>query len=188
MSVSTSVQIDGLEKVFGQLDELPDEVRGEIADAVAEATKLARKVAVKRLTQKQSGNQEGNLRSTIQIRQRPTLKDPVGIVSAGGAETNDGGFDYSLAVEFGTRPHFPPVEAVTGQTESLDIWVRRMNPSPSSEAEQGMSQEELNESVAFQIARRISRVGTKEKPFMRPAYNAGVGKLQKEIRNIDIDL
>lgn len=180
----TTVQIDGLKELRQNLDKLPDETRRVIRNKLERAADTGRNVAIKRLTDKQSGFQSGNLRSTIAVRKRPGLNDLEAIVTAGGEETGGGGFDYSLAVEFGTKPHFPPVKALTGRQESLDTWVRRMNPSPDD----GETQEEAEERVAFQIAKKISERGTKEMPYMRPGFNLGSAKFKKDIRSLGGDL
>ena len=60
---------------------------------------------------------------------------------------------YAQPVELGTRPHFPPVEALTD-------WVR---------LKLGISDEREVRSVAFLIARKISRVGTKGAFMFRDA-------------------
>lgn len=58
--------------------------------------------------------------------------------------------DYAEAVELGTKPHFPPVE-------DLQDWV---------EGKLGLSGSEAR-SVAFLIARKISKVGTKPVHMVR---------------------
>lgn len=55
--------------------------------------------------------------------------------------------DYASFVEFGTRPHFPPIEA-------LRDWCAKFLG---------------DESLAFVVARAISRRGTLAHPFMGPA-------------------
>jgi hypothetical protein len=187
MGVSTTVDIEGIDVAVDNLDELPKEIRKRIADKINEAALKARTVAVKRLTQRQSGFSTGNLRGTIAVRQNATPSNLEAIVAAGGEETTEDGFDYSLAVEFGSRPHFPPVKALTGRTESLDVWVRRMSPSPP-EGMEDASESEVNEAVAFLIARSISNTGIKEMPFMRPGFNAGIGTLKKEMRTLGNEL
>jgi len=57
--------------------------------------------------------------------------------------------DYGVYVEFGTRPHFPPLEPIKD-------WARRVIG---------------DEGVAFPIARKISREGTEAQPFLRPALD-----------------
>lgn len=55
--------------------------------------------------------------------------------------------DYASFVEFGTRPHFPPVEA-------LKDWAAKFLG---------------DEALAFLVARAISRRGTIAHPFLGPA-------------------
>jgi hypothetical protein len=61
---------------------------------------------------------------------------------------------YAAPVEEGSRPHFPPVGA-------LEVWVRRVL---------GISDEREAHSVAFVIARAISRRGTPARRFFAGAY------------------
>lgn len=66
---------------------------------------------------------------------------------------------YAAAVEFGSRPHFPPVEA-------LKDWAA----------------EKLgDEDLAFVIARKISMVGTKPKPFLGPAIYKNQARFRKQL-------
>jgi hypothetical protein len=58
--------------------------------------------------------------------------------------------EYGPYIEFGTRPHFPPVAP-------LEEWARRHGLPPGT---------------GFLIARKISRVGTPARPFLFPAYEA----------------
>jgi len=185
MSLSVEVDFTGVDDTLDDLAELPGEFRRVVANKIQKAVLKGSNVAKKRLTQKQSGYSEGLLRSSI--RPFTSVDGLTAGVQAGGSKTSEGGFDYAMAVEFGTRPHFPPVKAVTGTIESLDIWVRRMNPSPPDGMEDD-SQDDVNEAVAFLVARHIGRYGTKQKPFMRPGFNAAQGKLVKELRNIEDDL
>lgn len=60
---------------------------------------------------------------------------------------------YASAVEFGSRPHWPPVSA-------LEPWARR----------HGMN--------AYALARSISRRGTKPHPYMQPGAIASVPDIQ----------
>lgn len=69
-----------------------------------------------------------------------------------------GGFPYGSAVEFGTRPHFPPVSA-------LSLWAKRKGLNP------------------FVIARSISRKGTKANPFFQNSIDAQRNNVAKEFDN-----
>lgn len=59
---------------------------------------------------------------------------------------------YAPHVEFGTRPHWPPLAA-------MQPWARR-HGFPAGRA------------GAFLVARAIARRGTKAQPYMRPALEA----------------
>ena len=61
---------------------------------------------------------------------------------------------YAPAAEKGSRPHFPPIEALTGKLESLDLWAR---------------QKGLN---AFAVAKGIARKGTKGKHMFAEGMEA----------------
>lgn len=56
--------------------------------------------------------------------------------------------NYAAHVEFGTRPHFPPLKPIKR-------WAKRKLG---------------NGGAAFPVARKIAREGTKPKPFLFPAY------------------
>jgi HK97 gp10 family phage protein len=58
---------------------------------------------------------------------------------------------YAPFVEFGTRPHFPPLDAIRE-------WCRLKG---------------IPESAAFPIAKKIAERGTEAQPFMYPALQAG---------------
>lgn len=57
--------------------------------------------------------------------------------------------EYAPFVEKGTRPHFPPVEALRG-------WARRVLG---------------DESAAWAVARKIAREGTEPQPFVKPGID-----------------
>lgn len=63
--------------------------------------------------------------------------------------------DYWKYVEYGTRPHFPPIQAIRKWIDVKPVLPRPMKgklPTPDQ--------------LAFLIARKISRVGTRPKPFL----------------------
>lgn len=67
--------------------------------------------------------------------------------------------DYSIYVEFGTRPHFPPVQALEG-------WAERHDISP------------------FALALSIARRGTAPQPYMKPALDMEKDNYLKSINRI----
>jgi hypothetical protein len=100
---------------------------------------------------------------------------PVGVTALlrGGVQTSIAGegvtltgrvydaVSYALPVELGSRPHFPPIAPIA-------LWVRR---------KLGISDEREARSVAFLIARKISRVGTKPRLFFKRGFEAGKGRV-----------
>jgi HK97 gp10 family phage protein len=90
----------------------------------------------------------GRLRSSIKIQGS-------GISARVGSDVN-----YAPSIEFGTRPHFPPLEPIRQ-------WCRR---------------HQLPEGIAYVIARKIARNGTPAKPFLFPAFEAERPNFEHEIR------
>jgi HK97 gp10 family phage protein len=84
----------------------------------------------------------GDLHNSIQVQVSPQGLS-VGVGSTA---------KYAPFVEFGTRPHFPPLEPIREWCRSRGIDV----------------------SAAFPIARAISERGTPERPFLYPAYKVGM--------------
>lgn len=73
--------------------------------------------------------------------------------------------DYWKYIEYGTRPHFPPINAIKQW-----IKVKPILPRPLSNGKLPTTDQ-----LAFLIARKISKVGTKSQPF-----------LQKSITDFDL--
>ena len=71
------------------------------------------------------------------------------------------GSHYGPYVEFGTRPHFPPIEP-------LEEWARRHGMPPGT---------------GFLIARKIARYGTPAQPFLFPAAEAERNNFTRGIRD-----
>jgi len=180
------LDVDGASQLIENLSSVPDVLEDEATSALKEAAEFGMDSAKTRLRQKTSPYGLGTLADTIKLRTLKRADKTVIFVKAGDPRTTKQGFGYEFAVEFGARPHFPPVKRLTGQTEDLDRWVRRMSPTPRTDEQQDMSQTELNEEVAYLIARKISQVGLQEQPFMRPGFNAARGKARKEVRKFDL--
>ena len=85
---------------------------------------------------------------------------PQGLSIAVGATAH-----YAPFVEFGTRPHFPPLEPIRE-------WCRSRG---------------IPESAAFPIAKQISERGSPERPFLYPAYKVGmrhhVARIRKYVKD-----
>ena len=77
--------------------------------------------------------------------------------------SRSGSFFYGVAVREGTKPHFPPIEA-------LIPWVRK---------KLGIGDAKQARSVAFLIARKISRVGNKANPYHERVFQSSVGEIRR---------
>lgn len=94
--------------------------------------------------------------------------------------------DYWKYIENGTKPHFPPVDAIKKW-----ISVKPILPRPLKSGKLPTSNQ-----LAFLIARKISRVGTKAQPFLKPTitdfdlinkvYNEVVDLLNKQLEDLEV--
>lgn len=94
--------------------------------------------------------------------------------------------DYWKYIENGTKPHFPPVDAIKKW-----ISVKPILPRPLKSGKLPTQNQ-----LAFLIARKISRVGTKAKPFLKPTitdfdlinkvYNEVVDLLNKQLEDLEV--
>lgn len=180
-----SVDTGGFGDAIANLTTMPAEMRSEARRILNEAGETGAQVAERNFNQKTSPY---GLHDGADIIERDFATKELKVkVHTGGEVTIRHGWNYLLSVEFGADPHFPPVERRTGRTEPLDRWVRRMGPTPETQRQQEMNENELVEEVAFLVARKISNVGLKERPFMRPGFRQGAAKLKKEMSQFDVD-
>ena len=71
---------------------------------------------------------------------------------------------YAPFVEFGTRPHWPPIAA-------MDPWARRHGFPPGR-------------SGMFLVARAIARKGTRAQPYMQPALEKSINAIKRFLREL----
>lgn len=84
--------------------------------------------------------------------------------------------DYWKYVENGTKPHWPPVDAIKKW-----ISVKPVLPRPLKSGKLPTTDQ-----LAYLIGRKISKVGTKAKPFLKPTLSSFdlVGKVYDEVVKI----
>lgn len=80
--------------------------------------------------------------------------------------------NYAPYVEYGTRPHFPPVQA-------LMEWVKR-----HARGSKSLFGKDDTRKVAYAIAFTISKRGTTPRPFLRPAFILAKNKLLLDLEKI----
>lgn len=139
------VKIKGQRELTRKLAEARRAVIGAVEGALVKAGLLIERDA-KRLCPVDTGR----LRASISYR----------LISAGTevlAVEVGTNVQYAPYVEFGTRPHFPPPEA-------LKRWAKLHGMKPGAE---------------FAIARKIAVEGTPPKPFLFPALNANKSKIER---------
>lgn len=153
MANHTIKDLKDLDPVLKNLDTFREKVPTEFRRAM-QASVLIFEANVAERTPVGIGNSAtGHLRVSIASEVRGTGADIHGEVFTPAL--------HGMAVEFGTRPHFPPPEA-------LHDWVR---------LKLGVPQDEVK-SVAYLVARKIARRGTKGAFMFRDGWNASVGRVR----------
>lgn len=84
--------------------------------------------------------------------------------------------DYWKYIEYGTKPHFPHIDAIKKW-----ISVKPVLPRPLKNGKLPTTNQ-----LAYLIGRKISKVGTKAKPFLQPTLTDFdlVGKVYNEVINL----
>jgi HK97 gp10 family phage protein len=131
--MALTFRVLGLDRLQGGLQSAAKATPVEMRAAMTEATLTVESTA-RSLAPRDTGRLQGSISSRI--------------TGSGTALTGEIGpsVRYGLYVERGTRPHWPPVAAVSG-------WARRHGINP------------------FLVARSIARKGTRAQPFMGPALD-----------------
>ncbi len=137
---SLSMEIYGIKMAEQKLDQLQRDLQWPRMERDFENALRAVAAEAQRLAPVATGNLRRSIGYEIGVTQTAIR----GLV---GADAH-----YAPHVEFGTRPHWPPVQA-------LIPWVEMKLGIPTPESH----------SVAFLVARKISRFGTKSQPFLRQA-------------------
>jgi HK97 gp10 family phage protein len=144
-----SVKITGQEKIKSNLTYLRRNFP-EWVDAANQETAREIRDEARNNIQQLDAFDTGALYDSIEIR-----------TSAKGLSVSVGSTaKYAPFIEFGTSPHFPPLEPIRA-------WCRRKG---------------IPEEAAYPIARAISERGTPERPFLYPAYLVGMRSHVDRIR------
>lgn len=131
-----TVQIKGIEKLQDAIKRYPVIATQNINSAIRKSLGQVERSATQKAP-KDMGQLKGNWRTEM-----GTLRGSLA-----------SGMDYALFVHDGTRPHFPPIEAITP-------WANRHGIPP------------------FLVARAIARKGTKAVPFLRDALEENIGAIE----------
>ncbi len=134
--MSYSIEMLGYQELQALWAQTPDIVRQELLSAMTEADLLVERNVKERTPVGASAGGAGGLKGSIFGEESVGPEGVLGVVATA--------MPYAIPVELGTRPHFPPVEPLVD-------WVVAKLGIPEKEAH----------GVAFAIARKIARVGTK---------------------------
>jgi len=147
--MSSISSITGVANVHKALEHYRQKIAKSANEGISETAIKVQKRAKDNLTESGAVHM-GRLRSSIKVRF---------IMGGQGAEiyTN---VNYAQPVEFGSKPHFPPIAP-------LSDWSRK----------------KLGLDLGYVIARKISQEGTPAKPFMFPALEAERSNAPKNVAN-----
>lgn len=131
--MAIEVRVIGLERLQRNLSGAPGVLNDETRKAMTTGLLLL-EAEQRRLAPRDTGQLAGSIHHTI--------------TGSGAALTGRVGpqAKHGIYVEKGTRPHFPPIDAVRG-------WARRKGINP------------------FLVARAIARRGTRAQPFVAPSLD-----------------
>lgn len=107
----------------------------------------------------------------------------LGIVGAGA------NVPYSIFRHEGTKPHFPPIEAI--QKWVVQKGLLKLKNKPTSlramrKSKNANALESQSRSIAFLIARKIARKGTQGLPFLRMALNQNIDFIANTLSQVKL--
>lgn len=175
------IKVEGQQALKANIDKTVKEI-ASAGDKAMQAVGLEIIAEAKTNLNANKTNNTGVLRASGKVQ-----KAEDGTVDAGffSSERDKG---YAAAVEFGRGPTIKENDGGPTLKDSLKAWVRRKltNPTGGKNAMDSAavfakkSREEMVDMVAFLIARKIHREGTKPQPFFAPA----VKKIEERLEQI----
>lgn len=150
MAAGLTITLTGAEQLQQALAAIPEVVQQELGVFMHGATQHLRSEVIDRTPAAM-----GTLRASIHGSVERMADGMLGVVGTA--------LPYVVPVELGTRPHFPPVQA-------LEDWVRVKLGKTGKEGR----------SAAFAIARKISKRGTKGHFMFRNAFEANKAEVQRQ--------
>jgi hypothetical protein len=155
MFFELTYDLDSVNKLF---DAFPGAVKDATVAKVTEAVKYLERV-IKKNPDFPYGAGPLHLLQTVETEVSHKGEEVLGIVGTPAK--------YAEAVEYGTKPHFPPLEP-------LQYWVEKKLGLPEGEAK----------SVAYLIARKISVDGTEGAHMFENTYNEHKADVEKILNEI----
>lgn len=170
MSTKKDLIIEGLEKlieIIEQSDDLREEVYFPIHDAMAQAGKLLEEQIKQNLTDNDSVV-TGDLRGSVSSSEVQVTKEAIFVEVGAGR-----GLPYARAVEYGTKPHTPPLSITEpGQPLYKFVEIKRLAGLYSVKTGRRLGgkkkQVDENRQMARAIWAHIRKFGTKPHPYFMP--------------------
>lgn len=160
---SMQVEIEGIDKLMKDLSNVGPQWANAVDNAVKKAGMSIIGDAQKNL--RTAGEGGRTINATGRLSQSgKVVEDGKGAYDIGFFNDGNG---YAEFVEYGTKPHWPPVDFIRA-------WVKKKLRVALEE----------EDSVAYLISRKIAQKGTKPHPFFKPAVDKNSPKLTKEIETI----
>lgn len=171
MSTKKDLIIEGLEKlieIIEQSNDLREEVYFPIRDAMAQSGKLLEDQIKQNLTDNDSVV-TGDLRGSVSSSEVQVTKEAIFVEIGAGR-----GLPYAQAVEYGTKPHTPPLSITEpGQPLYKFVEIKRLAGVYSVKTGRRLGgkkrQVDENRQAARAIWAHIRKFGTKPHPYFMPA-------------------
>lgn len=123
-----------------------------------------------------SGELVRNLRETV-------YKEAGKIVGVAGTGKN---VPYSIYRHEGTKPHFPPVEAIKSWVIKKGLVGGKATQRSLSRTKKGLTQLDEAGRIAYLIARKIAKSGTTGLPFLKMALEQNKSYIISQLKLISI--
>lgn len=145
-----TITVKGLDELEHKLEHADEHLKQELAKAMVVSTFKVKNDIQEKITNKGISN-TGELRRSVTVIEASPYKGIVGV-----------GEKYGAFVEFGTSPHFPPVDAI-------ERWAQTKLGQPG---------------LGFIIAKKIAREGTEAQPFVEPTYQEDKDFIQQQFEDV----
>ena len=148
-----TAEIRGLKELQRKTDQMVTDLHGTpMLNGMRDSTLI-----VVRYARQNSPVDTGKLKASILPEIRTMGETVQGVVGSN--------LQYAAAVEFGSRPHWPPVMALAG-------WVHRKGLAGKFSGRSAAGERSITELyIAQMIVLKIAAKGTKAQPYLQPAFD-----------------
>jgi hypothetical protein len=153
-----TLEVRGVERIIRKAGRMGVNIDRQLRAGMLRATIAVRSAVIPHVPVGVSGRLKGSIGSSIEGSGRS-------LVGRVGSSLKDE--VYPAAVELGTKPHFPPPSALVRWVEVI------LRPEPWKVY-----------SVAFNIARKIARYGTRPRGYMRQGFLESKSKVRQIFKDV----